>query len=95
MTQQRDFHVYASNQASAEEAFRAEIDGQYEIVSIDAFGPPSVLDVTYIDGLADWIVRATVRNHPTLQQVHDEHAARGENRWITCPLCDDEDDDND
>lgn len=24
------------------------------------------------------------------RQWHDEHASRGENRWFTCPWCDDE-----
>lgn len=28
---------------------------------------------------------------PTVEATHEAHAARGENHWITCPLCDDED----
>lgn len=25
------------------------------------------------------------------KDIHDAHAARGENHWFSCPLCDDED----
>jgi hypothetical protein len=34
-------------------------------------------------------------DEPTETQVaeHERHAALGENRWFTCPLCDDETDD--
>ena len=27
-----------------------------------------------------------------LNRIHDEHTAKGENHWFTCPLCDDEGD---
>ena len=31
----------------------------------------------------------------TDQREHDQHAARGENNWFTCGLCDDESDEPD
>ena len=30
-----------------------------------------------------------------LNAIHDEHVEKGENHWYTCPLCDDETDDDD
>lgn len=36
-----------------------------------------------------------IRDDARINENHDRHVEQGENHWYTCPLCDDEQDDED
>jgi hypothetical protein len=55
-----DFTVYAVDRQSAIDAVSAELPDSLDLVEIVAVGPPSVLDVVYVDGTSTWVVRAVV-----------------------------------